>query len=219
MQSVVKVRKKFTLVTLCLMLLLAGTLLPHSKASAGSDNLLFKMPNGGSWKYTHMDANYVKQMGWSGNDFRTLEVVQEMTYLSPSTVQIMANDLANKVGLTMSKQAIKLGVETAASSGLTAAKTQITAKFGASTAAKVIPYLNILAWSYTAYDLFSTIEQGRSLTRLSDAAKAGKGLIYKNYTNGYGDGWYLWDGSSSYGEYPYAKLNPNKYQLGTVKTN
>ncbi|WP_145408964.1 hypothetical protein [Paenibacillus xylanexedens] len=218
MQSV-KLRKKFTLVTLCLMLLLAGTLIPHSKASAGSDNLLFKMPNGGSWKYTVMDANYVKKMGWSNHDFRVLEVVHEMTYLSPATVQIMANDLGNKVGLTMTKQGLKLAVETAASSGITAAKQKLTAKYGASTAAKFIPYLNFFAWSYTAYDLFSTINEGRSLQRLTDAAKQGKGLIYKNKTNGHGDGWYLWDGSSSYGEYPYAKLNPNKYQLGKVTIN
>ncbi|PYE50907.1 hypothetical protein DFQ00_103326 [Paenibacillus barcinonensis] len=142
-----------------------------------------------------------------------------MTYLSPATVQIMANDLGNKVGLTMTKQGLKLAVETAASSGITAAKNKLIAKYGSSTAAKFIPYLNILAWSYTAYDLFSTINDGRSLKRLTDAAKAGKGLIYKNYTNGSGDGWYLWDGSSKYGEYPYAVLNPNKYQLGTVKIN
>ncbi|WP_339167733.1 hypothetical protein MKX75_28400 [Paenibacillus sp. FSL R5-0341] len=204
MQSI-KGRKKFTLVTLCLTLILAGIFMPISRASAGSDNLLFKKPDGGSWKYTKMDANYVKQRGWSGNDFRTLEVVQEMTYLSPATVQIIANDLGNKLGVTMTKAGLKLAVETAASSGITAAK--------------LIPYLNFFAWSYTAYDLFTTINDGRDLKRLTDAAKAGKGLIYKKATNGFGDGWYVWDGSSSYGTYPYAKLNPNKYQLGTVKIN
>ncbi|WP_413406965.1 hypothetical protein [Paenibacillus amylolyticus] len=213
-------KSKLTLIALSVMLSLIGVLLPLSKANAGADNLVFNMSKGGTWKYEgKIDVDYVNKMGWSGNDWRAIEIVQEMKFLSPSTVQIMANDLANDVGVSLSNSAIKHGVDVAVSSGIQAAKNSVTQKFGSSVAAKVIPYLNIVSWSYTAYYLFDSITKGQDLVRLSNAAKAGKGLIYKNSTNGTGNGWYLWDGSSRYGSYPYAILNPNKYQFGKVTIN
>lgn len=211
---------KLTLVTLTFALLFSS-FYPTLSTSAGPDNLSFKMTNGGKWEYEgKVDTDYVKKMGWTGNDWRAIEIVRKMEFIPPDMVQIMVNDLAKDIGADMSNEIIKWGVDAAVASGISSAKKSLITKYGAVQAAKVIPYLSFFAWSYTAYDVFSTIAKGQRLEFLAEAASKKTGVIYKDAgSTGDSSDWYFWDGSSRYGKYPNAILNPNKYQFGKVTVN
>ncbi|RJG23764.1 hypothetical protein [Paenibacillus thiaminolyticus] len=159
-------------------------------------------------------------MGWSGNDWRNIEIVQRMEFIPPDVVQVMANDMLKSIGADMSKEMVKHGIKVAIASGIDKAKKSLTTKYGATKAAKIVPFLSFFAWGYTAYDILTTVADGHKASFLADAASQKKGVIYKQArSTGDMSKWYLWDGSSRYGKYPYAILNPNKYQFGRVIVN
>lgn len=174
-----------------------------------------KMTKGGKWTYSRLDTNVTKD--YSSSTLRSLAIVKEVEYLSPETVKQMQYALSNGVSKDMMNSALKKGAETAASSGITAAKNALIAKYGASLATKLIPILAAASWSYTAYDVFSAIYEGQELNRLTKAAQKGTGLILKHSNGSFA--WYYWDGSSDLGNYPYACVGPNTYQMGRVSTN
>lgn len=209
--NLVNTMKVFT----CLVILLSTLFLPLQRINAGPDSLTFTMKKGGSWTYTTLDMDYVKK---NKINLKSANIVQKVEFIPPETVQIMANDLAQKVGISKSKEYIKFGVESAASYGIKIAKDKLVKKFGSSAVSKVIPFLAYFTWSYTAIDIMSSIATGQNLTRLATAAKNKTGLIYVKSTSGgwSSSKWHYWDGTSRYGKYPTVYLNPNKYQYGNV---
>lgn len=72
---------KKTVLVVVSMVFLVAALFPGYKVSAGPDSLEFHMPQGGHWTYEgKLDTDYVKKMGWSGNDWRVIEIVQRMEF-------------------------------------------------------------------------------------------------------------------------------------------
>lgn len=193
------------------------TTIPVKNVFAAPDHsLTFTMNNGGEWKYNGKTDTSVTG-SWSSTDWRSALVVNKVIYMSPTTVKSKLYKAAKEVGVDQTLSVVKYGVEVAASSGVEIAKQKITTKFGTSIASKVIPILAVFSWTYTAVDLLSAVASGQKLNLLADAASKNKGLIYVNQrTTGDMSKWYYWDGSSSYGSYPYAKLGPNNWQYGDV---
>ncbi|MGQ8871127.1 hypothetical protein [Paenibacillus sp. TSA_86.1] len=189
-------------------------------AHAASTNLIIKMPNGGKFTHTKMDFKYLQDRNFSSTQIAALgyQVRREVKFLSPDMVKKQYNALALSVGLDMSKEYVKVGTEMAASYGIQIAKKKLAEKYGQAVATKLIPYLALFSWGYTAYDMLSTVHTGQELSRLAQAASANKGLVYESIgLVGTTFKWHFWDGSSQYGAYPNAKLNPTPYQFGDVK--
>jgi hypothetical protein len=188
-------------------------------ALAGPTNLNFYMPNGGSWKYNGTTDTNVTQY-FSPADWRGLTVVQEVIFFSPAQVKDQLYAAATDAGIDMITSAVKVGIDAAIASGITAAKKIVTQSFSAAVVAKAIPILSAAAWTYTALDIISTMAAGEELLRLTNAAKNNQGLIWVSQ-RGLGDAsrWYIWNGSSQYGTYPSVKLNPNNWQYGNVVVN
>jgi hypothetical protein len=218
MQLFLKCNKKFKVLS-CV--LLASILLVTNSTSvlAGPTNLSFYMPNGGSWEYNGKTDTDITQH-WSTADWMSVTVVQNVIFLSPDTVKNKLYKLASELGISMTNEYIKTGLELAASYGIEQAKKKLVEKLGSSIAGKVIPYLSAISWAYTAYDLLDTMSAGEELTRLTNAVVNNTGIIYVKQ-RGLGDEstWYYWDGSSKYGTYPNVKLNPNNWQYGNVTIN
>lgn len=209
-------KKKIALVIIAFSLIVLNI---GQKVSAAPTGLLFNMPNGGMFEHTKMDYEYINSLNLSSIEIAMLNnvVVDKVEFIPPDIVKKQYDALALDVGISMSKEYIKTGISLAISLGITKAKEELTKKYGAAIASKIIPYLNALSWSWTAYNLLSTIETGQELSRLASAAQANKGLIYEwKGLVGSTFNWYYWDGSSQYGSYPTAILNPTPYQYGDV---
>lgn len=199
----------------CLLLIVSTVFSNSITAFASPTGLTFTMTNGGTWDYLKMDTSTTRN--WSQTDYRSFVLVQKVTFITPDQVKNQLFSLTKSVGVDLSKSAVKYAVETAASSGIEIAKKKLIAKFGSSVAGKVIPYVSIFSWAYTAYDILSSVATGQQLTLLSNAVSKGTGLIYvKQRNTGDASRYYYWDGSSQYGKYPSAILNPNKYEYGKI---
>lgn len=179
----------------------------------------YTMKYGGTWTYNGK-TDYSITKKWSPAKWRSAIVVQEVVFISPDGVKNELYKLSKKVGVAKMNSAVKYAVETAAAHGVSKAKTKVTAKFGAKVAGYVIPFVSYFSWGYVAIDIAKDIGEGQALHRLSVAAEKNKGLIYVKQ-RGLGDmsRWYYWDGSSTFGKYPNAKLGPNTWQYGTVEKN
>lgn len=206
-------------VLFCALLAVAIVFTSTGSALAGPTNQRFNMSKGGSWTYNgYTDTEITKN--WTAADWRSAMLVQKVTFLSPSQVKDQLYVLANEVGIDMSREAVTFGVEAAISYGIDVAKRKVAEKFGSSLAAKVIPFLSGVSWTYTAIDILSTMLTGYHLQMLATAAQSNKGLIYVEQRNtGSANTWYYWDGSTHYGSYPAAILNPNNWQYGNVEIN
>lgn len=218
MKALLVFSKKFK-VLFCAILAVAIVLTSTNSVMAGPTNLRFNMSNGGTWTYDgRTDTDVTKY--WSAADWMSAIVVQKVTFLSPTQVKDQLYQLTNEVGLDMSKEVMTFGVETAVSLGIDAAKKKLTERFGASLATKAIPILSLVSWTYTAIDIVSTMGIGQNLYLLNNAARNNQGLIYVEQRNmGDMSKWYTWDGSSHYGAYPAAILNPNNWQYGNIVIN
>lgn len=185
-------------------------------SAAPNHSLTFKMTNGGKWEYNGKTDTSVTSK-WTNADWHSATVVNKVVYLTPSNVKSNLYKTAKDVGASETLSGIKYGVEMAASYGITVAKQKLINKFGSSVASKFVPILSYFSWTYTAVDILQAIATGKKLSLLADAASKNKGLIYVNQRNkGDASTWYYWDGSSSYGSYPNAKLGPNNWQYGKV---
>lgn len=206
--------KQITILT-CILVISGALFLSAQPVNAATDSQRYTMTRGGTWTYKTLDLNYVNK---NKINLRSAHLVQKVEFISPATVQIMANDLGKKVGFSLSKSGVKYGIELAGSYGITVAKKKLIEKFGYSTASKMIPYLATFSWSYIALDVLNDITTGQNLFRLTSAASKKTGLIYEKAMSGGWDAsrWFYWDGSSRYGKYPTVYLNPNKYQIGRV---
>lgn len=174
----------------------------------------YTLKNGGTWTYTSADTSVTKN--WTPNDWRTKIPVEKVTFVSPKNTEKMFNNLITDVGVDLAHSVVKYGVETAVSYGITVAKDKLKKKFGAKVTSKAIPILSAFSWSYTVVDILSDMATGQELQILQKASKQKTGIIYVKAQASTG-GYYLWNGSTSYGKYPYAKLGPNQWQKGKVK--
>lgn len=206
-------KKIFSFILVFSMIIVSSTF----SSSAISYGINYKMPKGGSWTYSgSTDTSITKN--WTQQKWRSVVVVQKMEFISPSTVQLITNNLAKSVGLDKSKAIVKYGIDTASTVGVTKAKEKLIQKYGQNIAGKVIPYINAIGWTKTAFDILDDIALGQKLTFYSNAALKNKGIIYVQARKGSGNAskHYLWDSSSPYGSYPNAKVGPNNWQKGTV---
>lgn len=188
-----------------------------NSVSALSYGKNYKMNKGGSWTYSgSTDQSITKN--WNQQKWRSVLVIQKIEFISPSTVQLITNNLAKSVGISKSKTMVKYAVDTASSIGVQKAKEKLIKKFGKDLAGKVIPYINAIGWTKTAIDILDDISLGQKLKIYSNAALKNKGIVYVQARKGSGDAskHYLWDSSSPYGSYPNAKLGPNNWQKGSI---
>lgn len=186
--------------------------------AAPNRSLSIHMPFGGTWEYNgKMDLDVTRN--WSANDYRSVTCVQKIQFYTPEQVHAEALLLGANMGDSQAKSWINTAVSTAASYGIEVAKKKLISSLGAQVAGKLIPFLNVFSWGYTAVTVLDAMFQGQQLYRYSNAARKGVGLIFvQARSTGDCSEWYEWSGSP-YGTYPYAKLGPNNWQFGNVTVN
>ncbi|MFB5662956.1 hypothetical protein [Alteribacillus sp. HJP-4] len=79
--------------------LLTTVLLNPLTASAAPDDLSYNMSDGGYWNYTKMDQDYLDENNISGDDFRSLKVVEHLEFIPPEVVETMAIDMVSPSSL------------------------------------------------------------------------------------------------------------------------
>ncbi|MFJ2046136.1 hypothetical protein ACIOBL_21250 [Paenibacillus taichungensis] len=204
-----KIKSKYLMLSLMSIIMLLTPL----SAFAAPTGLGVRMPNGGTWTFKSLDMDEWKKL--AEYQQRSANYPVEIQYIPPATVQTMANDLLKEMGYDKATSGIKIAVDTALASGVEAAKRALTNKYGASTAAKFIPYLSYFLWGKVAYEFITDTADGVKAMFLANAAAKKTGIIrvvsLRNSVS-----WHYWDGSSDLGSYPTAFINPNKLTFGNT---
>lgn len=181
----------------------------------GGEQSVYYARNGACYTMKGARPDLTKNFSiWQWSEIQ-VKLLYSAKFYSPSQTKSLLRKTNTITSSSKYKDAVKIAIETAASAGVSKAKEVVAKKFGEAVLRKVIPYLNLLSWSKTLFDICSCISQARYLSFLEKAVKSDDGIVIWKYGENY-QGYSKWNGSSEFGTYPYAKIT-SKWTTGTMK--
>lgn len=193
-----------------------GRVTQKQKITTTNRTKKFSCKWGGTYTLTGLDNDYLKKNP-SARDFALRKYgsyrMTEIVFLSPKQTQSLWEFYARKCGKTSLSAPLSFFKTSLINYGKDKAIEKVKEKYGAEMLGKINPYISIFLYSRSIINVVKNYNDGEMEQFLYDARDTGV-VFERVWVNGLNSTLkFKWE--KSFGNYPYARPNPEQFQVGT----